>query len=322
MLDVVAIVNPIARRHADAMTALTTACRGRGHRLTIVPTTPDAPGGPQARAALADGADLVIAAGGDGTVRAVAHELAGSDADLAVLPLGTANLFARNLGLAPGDVSGGVRAALDAPARVIDVGQASWTPASGSAGARETHRSTFLVVAGLGNDAATVLATRPEFKSRFGWLAYFESGARHLGRPAVRMRVSVDGGLLREVSTWCLLAGNAGRLPGGVRVFPDAALDSGRLATLLVPLASPRQWAGVALQGLTRHRVQVEALEYGQARSVWAIPETPTALQLDGDVVGSVSEVRLAIAAASLRVRASGDATAPAARREDPARKR
>lgn len=302
---VFAVVNPKSQRFHDVRAALRRACRAAGWPAPeFLVTTVARPGGPQAREALDAGAELVIAAGGDGTVREVAHVLAGSGTDLGIVSIGTANLVAHNLGVRTRNVDRAVARALSGPTRTIDIGTATWRPVVDGTPGALVEPQTFLVLAGLGNDAATVLGTRPEFKDRIGWLAYLASGVRHLTTRPVRMRVSIDGGPIRSLDTWSLLAANFGRIPGGITVFPAASATDGVLDTLEVPLESVWQWAGVAVKGLTGHRREVAALRYGTARSVWAVPDAPMPLHLDGDVVGSVTDVQLGIVPGALRVRA------------------
>ena len=298
------VLNPASVQVDAARAALVAGVRAAGWPGPVLHlTSRDSPGRAQAEAAVAAGADVVCVAGGDGTVREVAHALAGTTTALGVLPVGTANLFAVNLGLRGGPLTRSVAVALHGAGRGVDVGRASWRPVEGGEVGRPTPEETFLVLAGIGHDAATVLATRPEFKRRLGWLAYLESGARHLLQPPLAMTISVDGAPARGVRTWCVLAANCGRLPGGVRVFPDARPDDGWLDTLQVPLPSPTHWAAVATKGVLGHRREIAALRYGRARTLWIIPGTPAPLQLDGDVVGTVADLRISLLPGALTVR-------------------
>ena len=134
-------------------------------------TTEEDPGAGQARQAVAAGADVVVAVGGDGTVRAVAEALAGTDVAMAILPMGTGNLFARNLDLPINDSSALMRAALEGADRAVDVGYMDIERASASHG--ESGRHIFLVMAGAGIDAEMVAGANPTLKRRLGWMAYF-----------------------------------------------------------------------------------------------------------------------------------------------------
>lgn len=314
---VVAILNP-ARRHAERIARLLPAvCREAGRDLRIERTTVERPGCEQARAAAAAGAARVVVAGGDGTVRQVAAGLAGTGVVLGIIPTGTANLFALNLGLRRRrrhDRDGlrhDLRAAVSGVASPHDVGRIEWGesggldglggPGAAGAGAAP-HRDTFLVVAGLGEDAATVAATSEALKARAGWPAYLLRGLRRLRAPRHRLRISVDGGAVEEAPAWSLLVGSAPRIPAGIRVFPGTRTDSGTLEVLRAAPASLRDWAGIGWFGLSGRAHRAAALHYVLARTVEAVPERPLPLQLDGDVLGRAARVRVRIDPRALRI--------------------
>lgn len=313
------ILNPTARNAERARRAVERGCEARGlPRPRVLTTTVEAPGGQQARVALASGARTVVVGGGDGTVRAVAQALAGSDVELGILPLGTANLFAHNLGLRTRRLDVAVGKALSPGATAVDVGWASWRPVVADAVAPATRDRVFLVMAGIGHDAATVHATDPEHKRRIGWLAYLAAGAERLRAHPLAMQLSIDGMPARRVRTWTLLVVNCGGLPAGIRVVGAASPFDGVLDTLEVPLTSPLQWASVAAKGILRHGRDVPALRYGHARTVWAIPDEPAPLHLDGDVVGLAADLRVRVQAGALLVRGRGAPTGIVARASDP----
>lgn len=325
---VVAIINPVARGAAAAERALQAGLAERGQAPAVVlPTTAEGFGAPEARRALAMGAGLVVAGGGDGTVRAIAEVLRGSGVPLAVLPLGTANIFARNLGLAPGRtravarLAQQVRTGLDGPQRAVDLGLArvQLPPVVGStadevptvlapgateppAGVADEH--VFFVLAGIGRDALTVLGVDPRVKKYLGWLAYFVAGLRQMSGSPVGLGISCDGAPVRQERLWSLLVGNAGRIPGGLELFRDGRLDDGLLHTLEVSAPSWRAWARIAAQGLARWRAQAPGLVHGSARRVVVEPAQPLPVQLDGDVLGPVSRVELWVEPGALLVRA------------------
>src|SRR4051812_3339427 len=149
-------------------------------------TTVEDPGAGQAREALEAGVDVVIAAGGDGTVRCVAEVLAGTGTPMGLVPLGTGNLLARNLGV---DITDPVSACFDVlngSDRSVDVVKATLD--------RSDDEQVFLVMAGLGYDAAIMADTVDVLKDRMGWLAYVEAGIRKLPGKPVKATISVDGG--------------------------------------------------------------------------------------------------------------------------------
>ncbi|GMA29141.1 diacylglycerol/lipid kinase family protein [Arenivirga flava] len=184
----------------------------------------DAGQGP-ARQAVADGAELVIAAGGDGTVRAVAEGVRGTDAALGLVPAGTGNLLARNLDFKPGNPENAVAIAFGGRERTIDAGIARIEHPDGS---RTEHLYT--VMAGFGLDAKMIAKTDERLKKRVGWLAYIDGGVRALAElHPVRMQYSVDGRTTRSMRVHTVLLGNCGLLPGGILLMPDARPDDGIL---------------------------------------------------------------------------------------------
>ena len=295
---VFAVVNPVHRASGRARAALERGAAASGLDLTVLTTTLADPGPGQAREALDAGARVVVVVGGDGTVRGVAGVLAGSGVPLGLVPTGTANLFARNLGLRPRALAANAATALSGKPRAVDVG---WS--RHRRGADWSDEEPFLIVAGLGHDAATVLGTSTALKRRVRWLAYLVAGLGHLTRRPIELDLSTDQGPARRVRTWSVLAGNCGRLPGGIAVFPDADLGDGVLETLLVPLRHPGQWAAIAAKGLFRLRRDIAALDYGRARELIVRPVVPQPLQLDGDAVAAVDEASWRVAASALLVR-------------------
>ncbi|TFV99534.1 PA-phosphatase, partial [Brevundimonas sp. S30B] len=129
-------------------------------------TTIEDPGHGQANAALHEEVDLIIAAGGDGTVRAVCEEVARTGVAVGVLPHGTGNLLARNLGI-PLNARDALDVAFGGQDRAIDLAVLETDTGTST---------TFLVMAGLGMDAAIMTGVNDQLKSKVGWLAYFVSG--------------------------------------------------------------------------------------------------------------------------------------------------
>jgi diacylglycerol kinase family enzyme len=278
-------------------------------------TTPEQPGGEQARRAIADGVDVVLAAGGDGTVRAVAEALRGSDVAIALLPAGTGNLLARNLDMILTHLADSVDLAFGGTDRRIDMGVIELDRPDGSA---EEH--AFLVMAGFGLDAKMIANARPELKKRVGWLAYVDAIARALrDTDRVRMRVRVDGGEERTASVHTLIAGNCGALPGNVLLLPDAEIDDGLFDVVTLRPEGLLGWVqiwgkitwengvlrrggsvGRKLAGMAR---EVRALRYYRARELDVRLERPEEFELDGDPFGEVIGFRLQVDPGSLIVR-------------------
>ena len=294
-------------------------------------TTAEDPGVGQTREAVERGVKLVVAIGGDGTVRAVAEGLVGTDVPMGLLPQGTGNLLARNLDLPLGDVDNLLRIALTGTDRRIDVGWlrvvrdgshepddtadadpgdavAEQTPPDAGDDARD---HIFLVISGLGFDAAMVADTDEQLKAKVGWVAYFVAGIKHLHAHRLRLQLSMDGSPWYNVRLRSLMIGNCGRLPGGITLLPDAVLDDGLLDvgaidTRVGLLGWGQLFGEVALQrfGL-RSRLPNKAgkIDHAQARDVRVRTREAQQVQVDGDIIGRAFEVAVRVAPLSLTVR-------------------
>ncbi|AXH95366.1 diacylglycerol/lipid kinase family protein [Ornithinimicrobium avium] len=289
---VAVVVNPVSRAAADAVRAVRAAC-GSAHASDplVLETTVEEPGGPQTGCAVSRGVDRVVVAGGDGTVREVAGALAGAEAALGVVPAGTANLFARSALLPLRDPGRAARLAVSAEPRPTDLGEAVLTSPDGT-----TSHLPFLVVAGLGHDAATLAAVRPQAKARLRWLAYFAPGLGRLGSPGHALGVRLDDEELETGPLWSVLAVNAARLPAGARVVPGARLDDGLLHVVLVSPRGPRDWVRIARAGLGRTAPgDHPSLRYRSGTLLEVTAPAPVLAQVDGDVVPGVTGARLVV---------------------------
>jgi diacylglycerol kinase family enzyme len=179
------------------------------------------------RRAVAAGAGLVVAAGGDGTVRACAEALAGTGIPLAIVPLGTANLVARALGV-PGQADRALAVAFGGQDRLIDLGRVTGVDVSGVE-AEGGAGIVFTAMAGIGLDAAVVGAAWPRVKQRLGWVAYGMAAVPRLGWPASDFTIRVDEAAPLRRRARCVVVANAGLLPGGFTLLPAARLDDGLL---------------------------------------------------------------------------------------------
>ncbi|MBX3100679.1 MAG: NAD(+)/NADH kinase [Salinibacterium sp.] len=191
--------------------------------------------------AIRRGASVVIAAGGDGTVRAVAEALRGSGVSLALLPSGTGNLLARNLELPLTNIEHAVKIAFTGDDRTIDLGMVEIIRADG---ASEEH--AFLVMAGLGLDAKMIKNTNTKLKKAVGWLAYVDGITRSLPElKPVRISYSLDEGPERTMNAHTIIVGNCGMLPGGLLLMPEAKPDDGKFDIAALRPRGPFGWAMV-----------------------------------------------------------------------------
>ena len=191
-----------------------------------VPKSRKAP--PQVERALGQGAELVFVWGGDGMVQRCINVLAGSGTRLAIIPAGTANLLASNLGI-PKDIESAVGIGLHGAQRAIDVGR--------------VKGERFAVMAGAGFDAAMIREADGGLKDRFGRVAYVWTGSKHLRSKPFRARIKVDGASWYDGKATCILLGNVGELFGGVEAFEDARPDDGLLELGVISADGLVQWA-------------------------------------------------------------------------------
>jgi YegS/Rv2252/BmrU family lipid kinase len=268
------------------------AMAGRGWAEPMwLETTPADPGEGQARAAVAAGTDLVLACGGDGTVTACAAGLAGSGTPMAVVPAGTGNLLARNLGL-PLDVTGALAVALAGVSRELDVGVANGRP--------------FLVMAGLGLDARRLDSASEPLKKRLGWVAYVVAGLRHLRARPMRVTLRADGGPPDPRRASAIIAGNVGRLQGGLELLPGAAPDDGQLDVVVLTATGWAGWLAVGARVLLRRGGAGGPVTRGAFRELRIDADRDYLWELDGEVMGSTRALEIAIAPERLLVRVPG----------------
>jgi YegS/Rv2252/BmrU family lipid kinase len=220
----------------------------------------------QVRRALKKGADLVFAWGGDGTVRRCIGEVAGSKAALAVIPAGTANLFATNMGI-PSDIEQAVAIGLRGERRRFDVG------------CFEGER--FAVMAGVGFDAAMIRDSE-SLKERLGRMAYLWSGSRNLREEAFEAVIEVNGAEWFQGRATCVLLGNVGKLFGGVEVFPGAKPDDGQLELGIVTAEGLVQWARTLARTAAGDPVRSPFVRATKAESVKVKLDRKIRYELDG----------------------------------------
>ena len=289
------ILNPIKVADADAFKAsVSAAARATGWDEPLwFETTVDDAGADMARAAVAAGADVVVVAGGDGTVRVVCAEMAGSGIPVGVIPAGTGNLLARNLGI-PLVRDQAVETVLLGQDRAIDVVRVEGD---------RLAPTRFLVMAGLGLDAAIMDGAPDALKKRIGWPAYVVAGARHLRYPAVRVDIRVDGGEPVRRRARTVVIGNVGSLQAGIPLLPDALIDDGLIDVVVIAPRRAFGWFSLAWRVMTKHPRTDERLDRYTGRSVELTVPSPTPRQLDGDTVGPGTTLRAEIEPGLLLVR-------------------
>ncbi len=281
-------------------------------------TSPEDAGQGVTTEAVAQGATVVLAVGGDGTVRAVAESLRGSDTALCVVPEGTGNLLARNLNIPLNSVDAAVALAFTGSNRRIDLGVVHITRPDGTHG-----EHVFLVLAGLGLDAKMIGLTQSGLKHRVGWLAYVDGGIRAmLLQQPIRVRYQLDAQPPATQTVYSVMIGNCGQLPGGVLLIPDASPDDGRLDIVALRPNGRLSWLniwrtltwenGVLRRSRAGRRFidlkrDARSVTYRSARTFSLELFTPEQVQLDGDEFGTAVAARGRVAEGALLVRVSAE---------------
>lgn len=289
----------------DEDTLRSAVAAGIGDDVRWWETSEEDPGRGMAQEAVDAGCGTVIAVGGDGTVRAVAEALAGTDVALGIVPQGTGNLLARNLEVPLDDIPAALERIRAGADRRIDLGWVRFN---------DEDERAFTVMVGFGVDAQMLVETDDDLKDRAGWLAYVEAMGRAMaGTEMTDVTLTIDDGEPQEVRGHTLLIGNCGMVQGGVRLLPDAVLDDGRLDLLLVSSEGALQWLDTVRSvvwdnGIRRlltrgeEAISTDSTDHLSAERVRVGLSSPLAFEVDGEEVGEVSSFDVRVQAGALRV--------------------
>lgn len=306
------VYNPIKVDAKRLRAAVRERCRQAGWAYpAFYPTTLEDAGQQATGEAIARGVDVVLVAGGDGTVRAVAEAIAGTDVPLAILPSGTGNLLARNLGLPLLDPDRMISAALGDFRHPIDIGWAALTREDG-----ETTEHAFVVLAGMGLDADMIANTRPDLKRSVGWVAYVDGAARSLpNAKPFRIVYQLDESRLHSTRVHSVLFANCGTLPAGIALIPSASIADGAMDVAIIQPTGPFGWLGVwrkiwwdnsvlrrfrAGRLVLQRRGRNASVRYLRGQTAEAAAIAPTPIELDGDEFGTAVRVRCRVAPGAL----------------------
>lgn len=313
------VYNPVKVDVDELRAAVEEAERAGGWAESLwLETTVDDPGTGQAREAAAQGAEVVLAAGGDGTVRAVAEGLRDTGTALALLPSGTGNLLARNLDLTLNHLAESVTTAFTGKDRAIDLGIAELRREDDTV---DTH--AFLVMAGIGLDAKMIANSDEELKKKVGWLAYIDAIRKALrDTNRMRMRFKLDDEPARTMNAHTLLVGNCGSLPGNILLLPEAAVDDGLFDIVSLRPEGFFGWlqvwvkivwengvlrrstVGRKIMGMTK---EIRTLRYLKGARFEVVLDHAEEFELDGDDFGMVTGFRTTVDAGAVRVRIPED---------------
>ena len=313
-MKVAVVFNPVKAEERELRNALHEEVPAAKSDLNFFETDADDQGAAAAKKAVAAKPDLVLVAGGDGTVRIVAEQLAGTDIPLGIVPAGTGNLLARNLHIPLGSIDSAVRVAVHGKTEKIDLARAAVTDVDG-----QESEYPFVVMAGVGLDAATMAETDSEMKKKLGWVAYIGGLLRALKDVRkVNVRGIVDGDDVEEFRANTIMIGNAGMVQGNVRFMPDAELDDGLLDIAVLNPSGPLSWMQVMHEvasnsspiqrelrkmSVLPDRKSIPELQFGQMKRVELEFDTPIELQIDGDLVGEVVKIGCYVQREALAVR-------------------
>jgi diacylglycerol kinase (ATP) len=239
------------------------------------------------RRAVKQGADLLFVWGGDGMVQRCVDAVGDEGVPLAILPAGTGNLLARNLGI-PQDVETAVDIGLHGARRTIDVGR--------------VNGERFAVMAGTGLDALMIKDTGRDMKERFGRAAYIWTGARHLRLEPFEAKIDVDDSRWFEGDTGCVLVGNVGKVFGGIAAFDDASPEDGLLELGVVTAKGVTQWTRALVRTAVGSADRSSFVQTTKAKKIRVRLDRKMPYELDGGDHPAVRELKIRVEPAAVTV--------------------
>jgi YegS/Rv2252/BmrU family lipid kinase len=242
----------------------------------------------KARRAVKAGAGLIVVWGGDGMVQRCVDAVAGSTATIAIIPAGTANALAGNLGI-PRDLAAAVRIAVRGTSRQLDLGK--------------LNGEHFAVMAGAGFDGALIGDAGRRLKGRLGRLAYVLSGVRHLRDDPTPARIRVDGATWFTGDATCVLLGNFGTMTGGIDAFDGARPDDGCLEVGVSTARGAFQWGRTLGRMAVGRSEKSPFVETTRGRKIDVRFDEPVIYELDGGARGTTERLKARVVPRGLSVR-------------------
>ncbi|MFT3876585.1 MAG: diacylglycerol kinase family protein [Propioniciclava sp.] len=249
-----------------------------------IETDPDDAGASASRRARRRRPDLVLVAGGDGTVRTLCAEMAETGIPVAIVPAGTGNLLARNLNI-PLDFAAALEVAFAGSQRPIDIIEVR---------ADDGDEDYSLVMAGMGFDARIMSETNADLKKVVGPAAYVMAALQTLNTPPFDITLTLDGDTPVKRTPALALVANVGALQGQVTIAPDAQPDDGVLDLLVASPSSVLEWGAITTRILT-HSEDHPGLERAQSKHIVIEASEPVAYQIDGDALGECRRIEATV---------------------------
>jgi diacylglycerol kinase (ATP) len=268
--------------------------KSRGwERALWLETTSEDPGRAMTAQAVRENVDLVLGAGGDGTIRVICSGLAHTGIPFGLIPAGTGNLLARNIGI-PLDEVAALDVAFDGVDKAVDLVRLQ---------VDDQPPDHFAVMAGIGIDAVIMEGADPKMKKAVGSAAYFVSAAQNANHPPMHATVAVDDQppIRRRASV--IVVGNVGFLLANIQLIPGARADDGILDVLVASPRTLRDWVRLTTRVLTRRRQPDAQLDRLTGRRVTITVEERDQFQLDGDTAGECNTLTAEVVPGALRLR-------------------
>jgi diacylglycerol kinase (ATP) len=272
---ITAIVNPVSCRDIpeNVCESLVKAIERHGATVVCEFTTAEHGARHIAEAAIASGATLLIAVGGDGTAMETIHAAIGSEVPVAIVPMGTGNLLAANIGL-PTGFDAAVETAMTGRVAAYDLVE------------DDSHRHAFAIMGGMGYDALIMRGTPRAAKRTIGKLAYVWTALRELAGRRFQVDITLDGKKPFRRRVKALIVANMGGLATSVKLFPDADPTDGMLDVGILRAATPKSFCLLIWHLLRGRPTESADFDVYRAKSVQVRARRKVPVEFDGDDIG------------------------------------